>query len=137
MRTRRPRTRKGFTLLELLLVMAILIVLAGLAGFSVLGMQKRAYSNAAQLQIENFESMCKAYRLNTGSFPQKLDDLHVLPSGMNRSLWGGPYLEEPVPLDPWQMKYEYVIDTQNDRVVIRSNGPDKQKGTPDDIPVVQ
>ena len=129
--------RQAFTLLELLLVMAILVVLAGLAGFSVISMQKGALSKAAYIQVQNLEDQCKAYKLNVGTFPAKLDDLHILPSGMEQFKWGGPYLEDPVPMDPWGQPYKYNRDEQNDRVSIVSAGPDLQAGTQDDIPQVQ
>lgn len=137
MRTRIRNRRGGFTLLELLLVMAILVVLASLAGFSVLNMRANALSQAAYIQIESFQKMCQAYKLQVGMFPNTLDDLHVQPAGMTRITWGGPYLENPVPLDPWQQAYNYSADDANDRVNITSNGPDRQSGTEDDIPQIK
>ena len=137
MRTRSRNRRSGFTLLELLLVMAILVVLASLAGFSVLNMRSNALSRAASIQISSFESMCKAYKLQVGMFPNTLDDLHVQPAGMTKITWGGPYLEDPVPMDPWQRPYTYVADDMNDRVTITSNGPDGQANTEDDIPQIK
>ena len=137
MRTRSRNRRSGFTLLELLLVMAILVVLASLAGFSVLNMRSNALARTAFIQIEMLESNCKAYKLQVGVFPNTLDDLHVQPAGMTRITWGGPYLEDPVPLDPWQRPYTYTADDMNERVTITSNGPDGQAGTEDDIPQIR
>ena len=136
MKTRnvRRRARKGFTLLELLLVMAILVVLAGATGFAYLRMQSGALSRAAFNQIKTLERACTAYKIDVGTFPQTLDDLYTLPSGMNQAIWLGPYIDEPVPLDPWQRKYTYTADDVNDRVSIRSVGKDGQQGTQDDIP---
>lgn len=137
MRIKTRKRRSGFTLLELLLVMAILVVLASLAGFSVLNMRANALSRAAFVQIESFESMCKAFKLQAGKFPANLDELHVQPAGMTRIQWGGPYLEDPVPPDPWMNPYTFAADDLNDRVTITSNGPDGQAGTEDDIPQIQ
>ena len=137
MRTKSRNRRSGFTLLELLLVMAILVVLASLAGFSVLNMRSNALSRAAFIQVESFESMCKAYKLQVGMFPNSLDDLHVQPAGMTKITWGGPYLEDPVPMDPWQRPYNFTADDANERVTITSNGPDGQSGTEDDIPQIK
>lgn len=132
-RIQNPR-RSGFTLLELLLVMAILVVLAGASGFAILQMRTGAMSKAAYVQIETMEDACKMYKLSVGSFPRTLDDLYQLPSGMNQATWGGPYLEDPVPLDPWNNKYLYTPDEVNERVTIISVGKDGQQGTADDIP---
>lgn len=131
------KRRKGFTLLELLLVMAILVVLASLAGFSVMSMQANAYSQAAYIQIQNLEDQCKAFKLHVGTYPNTLDDLHLMPSGMTKLRWGGPYLEDPVPMDPWNREYQYTPDEQNERVTIMSFGKDGTAGTDDDIPQIE
>ena len=126
--------RAGFTLLELLLVMAILVVLASLSTFAILSLQKQSYQRTAFLEINTLSSACKAYKLNVGRFPATLDDLFTLPSGLSRMQWGGPYIEKPVNADPWQRPYKYSADEANDRVVITSAGPDGQDGTEDDVP---
>ncbi len=133
MRSRRPR-RSGFTLLELLLVMAILVVLASLSTFAILNLQKSSLQRSAFLQIKMLEDACTMYKLNVGSFPSTLDDLFNNPSGMTRAQWGGPYIKEPVPMDPWRRPYTYNADEMNDRVVITSAGPDGQAGSDDDVP---
>jgi len=138
MRIRRTEKRAsrnaGFTLLELLLVMAILVVLASLSGFAIIGMQKNALTKAAFIEIQALEKACTAYRLNVGTFPQKLDDLYTAPNGLSRTQWGGPFLEKEVKADPWQRAYTYSADEAQGRVVIRSSGPDGQAGTEDDVP---
>ena len=124
----------GFTLLELLLVMAILVVLASLSTVAIFSMQKSAYSKNALVEIKTLKDACKAYRLNVGSFPSQLDDLYNNPSGLSRAAWGGPYVEEPVEGDPWNRPYKYTADEANDMVTITSSGPDGASGTDDDIP---
>jgi general secretion pathway protein G len=69
-----------------------------------------------------------------GRFPGTLDDLTQQPAGLNRIQWGGPYLEQAAPNDPWGNPYLYVADEQHDRVLIKSFGPDGMDGTADDIP---
>ena len=133
MRTRR-RNNSGFTLLELLLVMAILVVLASLSTFAILNIQRGALQKNAFLQIKMLEDACTMYKLNVGSFPNELNDLYTNPSGITKSQWGGPYIKTPVPKDPWQRDYNYGKDEVNDRVTITSAGPDGQAGSEDDVP---
>jgi general secretion pathway protein G len=53
---------------------------------------------------------------------------------MTKSQWGGPYLDDPVPMDPWGNAYKFAADELNDRVTITSSGKDRQSGTEDDVP---
>jgi len=131
---RQSRRNSGFTLLELLLVMAILVVLAGLGTVAVVNLQKGALTSTATIEIETMKRACKMFKLNVGSYPATLDDLYTNPTGMSRAQWGGPYLDEPVGNDPWQNPYSYTKDELNDVVTVRSSGPDKQSGTEDDVP---
>lgn len=136
-RIRSPRNRRrqaGFTLLELLLVMAILVVLASLSTFAILALQKNSYKRTAFMEIQTLSKACKMYKLNVGNFPNELSDLSTLPSGMNAAQWGGPYIEEAVGNDPWNRPYTYTPDEVNDRVSIVSSGPDGQMGSEDDVP---
>lgn len=130
-----PRVeRRGFTLLELLLVMAILVVLASLSTFAILNLQGSSLQKAAQIQVETFKDACTMYKLSVGSFPRTLNDLHSLPSGMTQAQWGGPYLEAKIPNDPWGRPYNYSPDNIAQTVRITSNGPDGQRNTNDDVP---
>jgi general secretion pathway protein G len=134
------RRRSGFTLLELMLVMAILVIMAGMVGFAVLNMQQNANRDLALTQINTLRQACTQFRLNNGRFPATLDDLVILPAGKSQNQWRGPYLEakgsgQPqVPVDPWGNPYTYQPDDANQRVVIGSAGADGQQGTADDIP---
>lgn len=129
------RSRGGFTLLELLLVMAILVILASLSTVAVLNMQSSTQSKAAFAQIKILKNACINYKLSTLAFPKKLEDLIQLPAGMNQSSWGGPYLDgQNIPLDPWQNPYKFSAKDATDEVFITSAGKDGQHGTDDDIP---
>ncbi len=126
---------KGFTLLELLLVMAILVVLAGLgtAAYTRLGSAQSV--RAAKYEIKNIKNLCVAYKLQVGNYPAQLKDLVTLPGGLTQAEWNGPYYQEGVvPKDPWRNEYAYSADEARDQVFVTSNGPDKQRGTADDIP---
>ncbi len=124
----------GFTLLELLLVMAILVVLASLSTFAILSLQASSLQKAALVEIGTLSKACKMYKLNVGQFPADLNDLYQNPSGLSKMQWGGPYIEKAVKADPWQRPYKYGTDEANDRVTITSSGPDGQAGTQDDVP---
>lgn len=126
--------RAAFTLMELMLVMAILIMLAGMGIGAYMNIQNNANSDAASIMISTLENSCKQFRLNTGRFPQNLNDLYTKPGNMTQQKWRGPYLEEQVPLDPWGNKYTYSVDNQRDRVIIRSFGKDGTENTQDDVP---
>jgi general secretion pathway protein G len=131
------RRRAGFTLLELILVMAILVLLSSLAVVGVMQVQRNAQGDAAQTQISTLKQQCKMFKLNVGRYPASLNDLVTLPSGLNPQQWRGPYLDEGrLPVDPWGNPFNYSADEMNDIVNITSNGPDGQMGTADDIGVV-
>jgi general secretion pathway protein G len=133
------RRRDGFTLIEVLLVMAILVVLASLAAVNIGSARRKAKIDAAKSQVGMFKTPLQMYELAIGSYPttaQGLDALRTAPSDLpNASKWDGPYLESPVPLDPWENAYQYVAPgTHNtDSFDVWSNGPDGQSGTEDDI----
>ena len=129
------RRRSGFTLLELLLVMAILVILASLSTVAVLNMQSGAQTKAAFTEISTLKNACINYKLSTLTFPKKLEDLVILPAGMNQANWGGPYLQrKDIPKDPWQNPYKFSAKDATDEVFITSAGKDGQHGTNDDIP---
>ena len=135
MKIRNRRTkRQGFTLLELLLVMAILVVLASLSTVAILSMQGSANQSAAFAEISTLKQACKMYKLRVGSFPSELNDLYQMPSGLSQAQWQGPYIEQPVDGDPWRQPYNYTANEATNEVIITSNGPDRQSGTEDDVP---
>jgi general secretion pathway protein G len=134
-RTRR-KPRAAFTLMEILLVLAILVVLASMVGVGYVKIQQGALKNAAMTQVTLLEDAAKMYALHIGSPPNSLDDLLVAPADLaNPAKWSGPYLEKrELPLDPWNQPYQYeVVDPAEASFRIWSNGPDQEQGSPDDI----
>lgn len=110
-RGRWPRGHAGFTLLELIVVIAIIAALASVVAPSVFQHVGDANVNAARSQIEIFGLALDSYRLHNGTYPtseQGLDALRTMPTEppVPRN-WRGPYLRRPVPLDPWQRPYRY------------------------------
>jgi general secretion pathway protein G len=129
---RRMKKRCGFTLIEILLVLGILVVLGSIVGVSVLQMQVTAYQRTAKAQLNNFNSAAQAYQLDVGRPPATLDALVNPPDDLaDPTKWKGPYLPKAVPLDPWDRQYNYEADDNN--FTISCSGKDGVAGTPDDI----
>jgi general secretion pathway protein G len=129
-------SQAGFTLVELMLVLVILGILAGLVLPKFAGRTEQAKNTAAVTQISTFKTALGAYEVDTGSYPSTqagLRALVVAPSDV--SGWRGPYLESDVPADPWQHPYvyEYPGKLNPSGYDIISMGPDGQQGTADDI----
>jgi general secretion pathway protein G len=123
---RRPRRRNAFTLMEILLVLAILVVLGAMVGVGYSRVQVNAMKSAARTQIGLLEDATKLYILDVGSPPSSLDALLAAPSDLaNPAKWQGPYLEKTtLPVDPWNNPYQYeVTDPTNGKFRIWSSGP--------------
>lgn len=134
------RRRGGFTLIEVLLVLVILVILGSLVGIQYRSFQKKALLKAAQAQIGMFKQALEFYQLDMGNYPSTsagLEALRTVPADLeNTAKWGpDPYLAETVPLDPWDHQYQYLIPgkVNLDSYDIWSLGPDGQDGTEDDI----
>jgi general secretion pathway protein G len=120
--------QEGFTLVELLVVLAIIAMLATLIGPKVLGYLGGARRDTATAQIRNLSGAVDLYYLATGAYPSKdqgLDALITAPAGV--AGWGGPYLQDKTALtDPWGRPYLYAPDGK--AYSIRSLGRDGQPG---------
>ncbi len=130
------RTRKvgGFTLLELLVVLVILGLLAGLVAPRMFANISKSEVKIARAQISALESALENYRLDVGRFPsseQGLNSLDKAPGSEPR--WAGPYLKKSVPLDPWGNAYQYRMPGERGDFDLFSFGRDgKPGGTGDD-----
>jgi general secretion pathway protein G len=129
-RPRRPlAAAAGFTLVELLVVLAILTLLAGLVGPRVLGQLGGAKSKTAAVQIADIDKALELYKLDVGRFPSTEEGLQALvqkPATV-ASGWNGPYLKGSLPSDPWGKPYRYQLATGG-AVEIVSLGADGAPG---------
>ena len=121
---------QGFTLVELLVVLAILGLLAGLVGPRVLSQLGGAKSKTANVQIKDFEQALELYKLDVGRFPTSDAGLSALVSKPATATgWNGPYLKSSaVPKDPWGRDYFYRIPGRSAEVDILSLGADGAEG---------
>lgn len=138
--TRYPLSaKKGFTLIELMLVVIIIGVLVGMVMPRLVGKSEQAKKAVAQADIEaNIASALELYEVDNGNFPtsdQGLTGLRSKPSGNPvPKNWNGPYLKK-APLDPWGNTYVYKSpgEHNSDGYDLSSKGKDGIEGTEDDI----
>jgi general secretion pathway protein G len=122
------RAVAGFTLVELLVVLAIIALLAGLVGPRVLNQLGGAKSKTALVQIRDLEQGLEMFKLDVGRYPTTNEGLEALmeqPSGA--AGWNGPYMKSEIPLDPWKRPYEYRFPGQRGEIDLFTHGAD---GTP-------
>ena len=106
--TRVLRDQRGFSLIELLVVIIILGLIAGLVGPRLFGRVGQSKIAAARAQIELFGAALDQYRLDIGAYPAAGAGLQALVQNPNVAAWNGPYLKKPaVPSDPWGRPYQY------------------------------
>lgn len=139
---RRKRNQKGFTLIEIMIVLAILVLLVAMVGPRLLRTQEKADNQIAVTQIENLEQALDFYKVDNRSYPTTEEGLKALllkPADEVRAKnWAGPYLEEDsLPADPWGNIFQYEFPPTHggttDKPNIWSFGPDGQDATEDDI----
>lgn len=125
---------QGFTLLEMLVVLVIIGLLAGLVGPRLFTQVDSSKVQTAKTQIKMLKGSLEAMRLNIGRFPTTEEGLNLLknpPSDEKiKSLWKGPYLDDPsVPLDPWNKAYQYSLPGSDGQpFALYSFGADGQLG---------
>ena len=127
------RSRVGFTLIEILVVIVVIAILATLVAPNVFQHVATAKTSTAKSQIEMLSTALDAYRLDNGQYPttqQGLAALVVKPSIDPPPTWHGPYLRKDVPLDPWNEPYVYLSpgDVNPTGFDLLSYGADKKPG---------
>lgn len=120
---------KGFTLLELLVVIVIIGLLAGFVAPRYFSQVGKSEIQVARAQIDSFEKALDQYRLDTRRYPSSEQGLRALvEKPANEPQWGGPYLRKEVPLDPWGRPYIYRAPGSKGDYDIVSYGKDGQPG---------
>jgi general secretion pathway protein G len=135
----RPRkARRGFTLLEILLVVAILVTLMAIVAPNVLGSREKANLGIAKIDVKQLENGVNLYNANYGRVPESSEGLAALatrPADAPQNLTPVLKPDDVNKLDPWGNPYQYAKEGGRSSVGfdVWSNGPDRQSGTADDI----
>lgn len=120
---------RGFTLLELLVVIVIIGLLAGYVAPRYFSQVGKSEVQVARAQIDAFEKALDQYRLDTRRYPSAEQGLNALiERPANESQWNGPYLRKSVPLDPWGRPYIYKVPGTKGDYDLVSYGKDGQPG---------
>lgn len=138
---RRPVSRRGFTIIELLIVIGIILAIGGLVLVNVTGASDKADLKLVRVQIQTFNQALEQFKVDMKRFPTEEEGLAVL---WNKELvedeeelskWSGPYLKKPSVSDTWGNEWIYRNPSEIEGVAydIVSLGPDKEEGTDDDI----
>ena len=126
--SKRCGERAGFTLIEVLLVVAILGILAAVVVTNFAGRREMAMANATRASIGNLCTAIDLYESDTGKYPASLQNL-IQSSGEPN--WHGPYIRGGLPGDAWGTPFSYT--PQDNNYLVRSGGADLTMGTADDI----
>lgn len=124
------RLRAAFTLVEMVVVIAVIALLLGLVGPQIVGRVSEARGTTARAQVDLFSTALENYRLDNGSYPTTSQGLSALrqrpsPAPIN---WRGPYLRKAVPLDPWGRPYQYKSAAEGINFDILTLGRDGRVG---------
>ena len=125
---RRKKITSGYTLIEMLVVVAIIGLLLALVGPSALGQLKSARNTTVMVQVAQLRAALDIYFIDMGRYPTEEEGLTALVErGRANADWNGPYLSSrEVPTDPWGTQFRYSME--DDRVEIISLGADGKLG---------
>ncbi|WP_404341353.1 type II secretion system major pseudopilin GspG [Pseudoalteromonas mariniglutinosa] len=123
------KRNKGFSLMELMIVLIILGLLGSLVAPKLFSKVSSSKVKTAVAQMQMFETAIDTYRLDMGTVPPTLDALR----SSDQASWDGPYLPKDIPLDPWGKPYIYKVPGENGSpYLIMSYGLDGQPGGEDE-----
>ena len=134
------RSRRAFTILELLIVIGILLALGGIVLYNLSGQSDKAYEGTQTVQMQAIKKALMMFKNDVKRLPTQEEGIVVLwdKSALDEEVaanWAGPYLETAVPKDMWGHEWVYVFPAEDVAIGfdIVSVGPDGQEGTEDDI----
>lgn len=139
---RRPLAPRGLTLLEILIVIAILLAIGSIVAVNVLSAQGRADIDITKAQMQSIEKAMQAFKVDLKRWPTQEEGLTALWSKdaiqdeAERSRWRYAYLEKPITADQWGTPYIYRFPGELNGEAnydLISSGPDRQENTEDDI----
>ncbi len=123
----KSRIRRGFTLIELVVVILILAILAALIVPRVVGRGDDAKRSKAASDISTLRSQVQLFKSDVGTFPESLLDLRTRPSE-GADGWRGPYLDKELPTDPYGNEYDYQVTSDGEDFTIICYGADGAPG---------
>lgn len=124
---------RGFTLIEMLVVMVLIGLLAGLVGPKLFGKIDSSKVHTAAAQVKMLRGATETFHLDVGRFPTQTEGLNALNQAPGedraRARWRGPYLDQDLPLDPWGNPYVYSLPGANGQpFALYSLGADGKRG---------
>ncbi len=122
------RNRRGFTLVELLVVMVIIGLLAALVAPRLFQKVGKGKQSAAKAQIELLGAALDQFALDTGDYPTTSEGLNALITSSGSDAWDGPYLKKALPMDPWGKPYQYQSPGSHGDYDMFSYGKDGMQG---------
>ena len=128
---RMRKTRPGYSLMEILVAVAIVALLATVVAPRLFGQLDRSRITAAETQIRLLETALDTMRLDIGRYPTAEEGLALLraPNDAVSAMWSGPYMDDTIPSDPWGNAYHYrPAATSSDRGQVYSYGADNEEG---------